>query len=62
MKKIVLALLTAITIGSGASLLYAQEPQPCSPIPKGCKVTKGCTCSGGVCTDEYECGPIINPS
>jgi hypothetical protein len=55
MKKIVLGLLTAITIASGASLLYAQEPQPCSPIPKGCKVTKGCTCSGNVCSDEYQC-------
>ena len=58
-KKVILGLLTAITIGSGASLLYAQEPVPCSPIPAGCKVKDGCVCNGGVCTDSYTCGPII---
>ena len=57
-KKVILGLLTAITIGSGASLLYAQEPQPCSPIPAGCKVKDGCVCNNGVCSDSYTCGPI----
>jgi hypothetical protein len=59
MKKVVLGFLTAITIASGSSLLYAQTLEPCSPIPSGCKVTKGCSCSGGVCSDEYQCGPIL---
>lgn len=58
-KKIVLGLLAAITIASGATLLSAQALEPCSPIPNGCKVTKGCSCSGGVCSDEYQCGPIL---
>jgi hypothetical protein len=57
-KKVVLGLLTAITIGSGASLVYAQTLEPCSPIPAGCKVTKGCSCSGNVCSDAYQCGPV----
>ncbi|HEX6913378.1 MAG TPA: hypothetical protein VF142_23435 [Longimicrobium sp.] len=62
MKKILLGLFTAITIGAGASLLSAQELQPCSPIPEGCRVTKGCTCttsgSTTICSDEYQCPKV----
>jgi hypothetical protein len=54
-KRVLLGVFTAITIASGTSLLYAQELQPCSPIPAGCKVTKACTCSNGICSDAYSC-------
>lgn len=62
MKKVILGVFSAITIASGASLLRAQTAEPCSPIPAGCKVTQGCTCttsgSTTICSDAYQCGPV----